>query len=146
MTSKQTHALQSREEKGLLQAGSSAECLRALSESEEARSLWLLNLSLVNSKLAPSSPEHPADVYAKASAKLKSMTHRQQMGVQGILIKLGMAEYHAISFALEVTNLQQDVANRKCLGILSKAEALMDHSLAGLAPGARSILGHLRAK
>lgn len=144
LTVAQSEALRSREKQGQLPSGSSAECLRALSESEEARSLWMLNLSRIRpSRIRSSSSEPPTDVYAKAMSKLKSMTHRQQMGVQGILIKLGMAEYHAISFALEVTGLQQDVANRKCLGILSKAESLMDHSLTGLAPAASSVHRHL---
>lgn len=62
-----------------------------------------------------------------------------------MLIKLGIAEYHAVSFAREVTSLQQDVANRKCLGIWSKAEALIDHRLTSLAPGAQSILNQLKA-
>lgn len=73
------------------------------------------------------------------------MTHPQQMEIQGMLMKLGVAEYHAISFALEVTSLQQDVANRKCLGICSKAEALIDHRLTSLAPGAQAISNYLKA-
>ncbi len=71
------------------------------------------------------------------------MTLGQRMDVEGILLKLGIAEYVAISFALEVTSLQQDVATRKGLGIWSKAEAIVDHRLEGLAPGTRSLLNHL---
>lgn len=138
----QAKSIRSREEKAQLSPGCSSECLRALSESEEARSLWILNLSCVNPELVQCS-EQATDIYARAKTKLRSMTHRQQMGIQGILIKLGMADYHAISLAREVTGLQQDLANRKCLGILSKAEALADHILAGLAPSAQSILSHL---
>jgi len=71
------------------------------------------------------------------------MTLGQRMDVEGILLKLGIAEYVAISFASEVTSLQQDVATRKGLGIWSKAEAIVDHRLEGLAPSTRSLLNHL---
>lgn len=123
-------------------AGSSIACLDVLSECEEARSLWSLNLSRVSPKLILCS-NRPNDVYAQAKSRLRNMTLGQRMDVEGTLLKLGIAEYVAISFALEVTSLQQDVATRKGLGIWSKAEAIVDHRLAGLAPATRSLLNQL---
>lgn len=131
-----------REEKAHIPAGCSTECLRALSESDEARSLWILNLSCVNPELVQC-PEQATDIYARAKTKLRGMTYRQQTQIEGILIKLGMADYHAISLAREVTNLQQDLADRKCLGILPRAEVLADDMLAGLTPSTLKIISHL---
>jgi len=130
------------EKRGRLCSGSSSACLNVLSECEEVRSLWRLNLSRVSPKVILCS-DRPNDIYTKAKSRLRSMTLGQRMDVEGILLKLGIAEYVAISFASEVTSLQQDVATRKGLGIWSKAEAIVDHRLEGLAPSTRSLLNHL---
>lgn len=67
----------------------------------------------------------------------------KRMDVEGTLIKLGIAEYIAISLAFEVASLEEDVATRKGLGIWTPAEAIVDYRLARLVPGVRSMSDHL---
>lgn len=131
-----------RETQGQLEPGSASACLTVLSKCEEARSLWNLNLSRLSPKLVLCS-ESPNDVYARARSRLQNMTLGQRLGVEGTLIKLGIAEYIAISLAFEVASLQEHVATRKSLGIWSKAEEIANARLTGLLPGVRGMSAHL---
>lgn len=130
------------EKQGQLSAGSSSACLDALSECEEARLLWQLNLSRLNPKLVLC-PDRPNDVYARAQAKLRRMSSGQRLSVEGIMIRLGIAEYVAISLVLEVSSLVRDIDTRRDLKVSSSAVAIADHRLAGISPGTRSITRHL---
>lgn len=127
---------------GRLHAGSAVACLDVLSNCEEARLLWQLNLSRINPRTVLC-PRSPHDIYAQAKARMKQMTPGQRLDVEGLMIRIGLAEYAAISLVMEVSSLRRDIGTRRDLNVSSRAEALVDYRLHGLGSGTQSIVNHL---
>lgn len=104
--------------------------------------MWQVNLSRLNPKLVLC-PEQPNDIYARAKAKLKRMSPGQRLDVEGIMIRIAIVEYVAISLVLEVSSLVRDIGTRRDLKVSSSAVAVADYRLTGLSTPTRSIAKHL---